>query len=145
MPVGSSVRRYPTRMKSPTVVSLIRSNFDCQLQCFGMETHKFRLAEFHVFRGLIRAHRRYYTAARRLFAHRVFHHLSAPKCSAYRAVLGVFVAARACFEVALRPSEVAARLTVYSDGTAGFQTTRADWQSALLPAAKSHYTAIEAF
>lgn len=41
---------------------------------------------------------------------RVFHHLAAPKVGAYRAILRLFVAAKERFEIALRPSDILARL-----------------------------------
>ncbi len=43
-------------------------------------------------------------------SHRVFHHLCAPKASTYRAILQIFVSAKERFEIALRASEVVARL-----------------------------------
>jgi uncharacterized protein (TIGR02677 family) len=44
-------------------------------------------------------------------SHRVFHHLSAPKSSSYRAILRVFSTAKERFEIALRASDVVASLS----------------------------------
>jgi hypothetical protein len=50
-------------------------------------------------------------------AYAVFVHLNAEKSPLYRAILSVFVAERARFTLALRPSEIQAALVATSTGT----------------------------
>lgn len=52
-------------------------------------------------------------------SHRVFFHLATPKAAAYRAILGLFVAAKERFEIALRASEIGFRLAASSAGHPG--------------------------
>jgi hypothetical protein len=63
-------------------------------------------------------------------SHQVFHHLAAPKATAYRAILRLFIAAKQRFEIALRPSEIVARLNGVADRH--FDGTEEDEVSACL-------------